>query len=71
MKFAAYGAHLFVFIVACSPAVFEGPIPLAGTPPMGWNSWNHFADHVTESGYPHRCCLQHDDQWLPQDARRP
>ena len=22
---------------------------LAATPPMGWNSWNHFADHVTDA----------------------
>ena len=22
--------------------------PLAATPPMGWNSWNHFAEHVTD-----------------------
>ena len=22
---------------------------LAATPPMGWNSWNHFAEHVTEA----------------------
>ena len=23
--------------------------PLAATPPMGWNSWNHFAGHVTDA----------------------
>lgn len=23
--------------------------PLASTPPMGWNSWNHFADKVSDS----------------------
>src|SRR5271165_5794709 len=22
---------------------------LAATPPMGWNSWNHFAEHVTDA----------------------
>jgi alpha-galactosidase len=22
---------------------------LAGTPPMGWNSWNHFAEKVTDA----------------------
>ena len=22
---------------------------LAATPPMGWNSWNHFADKVTDA----------------------
>jgi alpha-galactosidase len=25
------------------------PTPLAGTPPMGWNSWNHFADKVSDA----------------------
>jgi alpha-galactosidase len=25
-----------------------GQTELAATPPMGWNSWNHFAAHVTE-----------------------
>ena len=25
------------------------PIPLAQTPPMGWNSWNHFAQRVTDA----------------------
>ena len=23
--------------------------PTAATPPMGWNSWNHFAERVTEA----------------------
>ena len=22
---------------------------LAATPPMGWNSWNHFAEHVNDA----------------------
>jgi len=43
---------LFVFVVfcACRAAAAEpnGPAPLAATPPMGWNSWNHFADKVTD-----------------------
>jgi alpha-galactosidase len=25
------------------------PTALAGTPPMGWNSWNHFADKVSDT----------------------
>jgi alpha-galactosidase len=35
--------------------IFAGPMPALGqtvqpaqTPPMGWNSWNHFAEKVTE-----------------------
>ncbi len=26
-----------------------GQTKLAATPPMGWNSWNHFAGHVTDA----------------------
>jgi alpha-galactosidase len=26
-----------------------GQTQLAATPPMGWNSWNHFANHVTDA----------------------
>src|SRR5580658_5164543 len=25
------------------------PAQLAATPPMGWNSWNHFAERVTDA----------------------
>src|SRR5882762_790434 len=40
-------------IVACA-AFFLGTVPcpaevnVAATPPMGWNSWNHFAERVTD-----------------------
>src|ERR1700726_2550162 len=40
-------------IVAC--AAFLGTVPcpaevnIAATPPMGWNSWNHFAERVTDA----------------------
>ena len=27
----------------------DGQIPVATRPPMGWNSWNHFAGHVTDA----------------------
>ncbi len=33
---------------ACSP-ILSAQSPLASTPPMGWNSWNHFAGHVTDA----------------------
>ena len=26
-----------------------GQTKVAATPPMGWNSWNHFAGHVTDA----------------------
>jgi alpha-galactosidase len=32
----------------CPPASAQSP-QLAATPPMGWNSWNHFADKVTDA----------------------
>ena len=32
----------------CFPA-FAQPATLAATPPMGWNSWNHFAEKVTDA----------------------
>ena len=43
--------------VACALLLFAMPVfgqsdsqpRLAATPPMGWNSWNHFADHVTDA----------------------
>ena len=35
------------FAAACAQTA--GPLPLARTPPMGWNSWNHFAQTVTDA----------------------
>ncbi|HYK37143.1 glycoside hydrolase family 27 protein [Alloacidobacterium sp.] len=32
-------------VLAAAPAFSQ---QLAATPPMGWNSWNHFAGHVTD-----------------------
>jgi alpha-galactosidase len=36
------------FLMMLAVPVF-GQGKLAATPPMGWNSWNHFADHVTDA----------------------
>src|SRR5580658_3702096 len=36
-------------IVLMAGIAMAKPDPLAGTPPMGWHSWNHFADKVSES----------------------
>ena len=36
----------------CAALLFAAPAfsqQLAATPPMGWNSWNHFAEHVTDA----------------------
>jgi alpha-galactosidase len=35
------------FAAACAQTA--RPLPLARTPPMGWNSWNHFAQRVTDA----------------------
>lgn len=35
-------------LVLCGVAAF-GQTKLAATPPMGWNSWNHFAGRVTDA----------------------
>jgi alpha-galactosidase len=41
-------------VASCAVVLMAGialadPTPLAGTPPMGWNSWNHFADKVSDA----------------------
>ena len=35
-------------MMLCSLPLF-GQMKVAATPPMGWNSWNHFAGHVTDA----------------------
>ena len=41
-------ASLFcALLFAAVPAFSQTPI--AATPPMGWNSWNHFAERVTDA----------------------
>jgi len=40
-----------ISLLAIGPAIVQAAAPdttLAPTPPMGWNSWNHFADKVTD-----------------------
>src|SRR5579862_1940023 len=36
-------------VVAAPAVVFGQSAQLAATPPMGWNSWNHFATKVTDA----------------------
>ncbi|HEU4983488.1 MAG TPA: glycoside hydrolase family 27 protein, partial [Acidobacteriaceae bacterium] len=45
--FAALFAVAVVFIAY--PAASAQSAKLAATPPMGWNSWNHFATKVTDA----------------------
>src|SRR5271170_8088027 len=37
----------FALLLSCFPLIAQ--TKLAATPPMGWNSWNHFAEHVTDA----------------------
>jgi alpha-galactosidase len=41
------GALLCALLLSAVPALSQGKI--AATPPMGWNSWNHFAGRVTDA----------------------
>lgn len=41
-------ASLSCALLLCSVSAF-GQNNLAAKPPMGWNSWNHFANHVTDA----------------------
>ena len=41
--------YAMILLLACSAALAQTAAPqLAATPPMGWNSWNHFADKVND-----------------------
>ncbi len=38
-----------IAIAAAASIAVAQPAPTAATPPMGWNSWNHFAEKVTDA----------------------
>jgi alpha-galactosidase len=42
-------SSLPVVALAVSIAAAQNTAPLAATPPMGWNSWNHFAAKVSDA----------------------
>src|SRR5580698_7599931 len=44
--FAAFALSVVAFIASQSPA--QAP-KIAATPPMGWNSWNHFARKIDDA----------------------
>ena len=48
-RWAGRGLLLVFCIMFCSAALFAQSDAVALTPPMGWNSWNHFAWNVTEA----------------------
>jgi hypothetical protein len=39
-------------LAACGTSCCFGQAAVALTPPMGWNSWNHFAGQVTDADSP-------------------
>ena len=43
----AFATLSFVLLLSSLPSPSQ--TKLAATPPMGWNSWNHFAEHVTDA----------------------
>ena len=45
--FAVYASFAMIFHL-CAIATAQS-VDLAPTPPMGWNSWNHFAEKVTDA----------------------
>ena len=47
--FCLVWASMAMALGMCSSAADAQPAILAVTPPMGWNSWNHFADKVTDA----------------------
>jgi alpha-galactosidase len=42
-----FGVFSFALVLSVIPAF--GQPKVAAAPPMGWNSWNHFAGHVTDA----------------------
>ena len=45
---SAYSAHLQAAVVLMTVVSVGAQEKLAATPPMGWNSWNHFAERVDD-----------------------
>jgi len=41
--------QLVLFCLLTSTLVIVGQDKIAATPPMGWNSWNHFAEHIDDA----------------------
>jgi alpha-galactosidase len=47
---SVYGFLFCTLALSTAPLLSQAPTDrLAATPPMGWNSWNHFAEHVTDA----------------------
>jgi alpha-galactosidase len=49
MFFRKFVSVAFVLLCIGQSPTLRAQSNLAATPPMGWNSWNHFAEHVTDA----------------------
>jgi alpha-galactosidase len=49
MRLACPLVRLLSGCLLLSAVPMFGQVKIAATPPMGWNSWNHFAEHVTDA----------------------
>jgi alpha-galactosidase len=47
--FRTRGLVVFAAVALLPSVSCFGETLVAATPPMGWNSWNHFAEHVTDA----------------------
>src|SRR5271163_710257 len=48
LRFATVTVSILLGAMTTAPLSAQSP-QLAATPPMGWNSWNHFATRVTDA----------------------
>src|SRR5258707_13310623 len=44
----ALGLLIYMTLAACLLGAARAQEKLAATPPMGWNSWNHFAERIDD-----------------------
>ncbi|HEY7387744.1 MAG TPA: glycoside hydrolase family 27 protein, partial [Bryobacteraceae bacterium] len=40
---------VLIFCAALTVPLYSQQLPLAATPPMGWNSWNHYGCDVSDA----------------------
>jgi alpha-galactosidase len=50
LSFTVFPSLAALFFVALAPARGQSASQIAATPPMGWNSWNYFAEKVDDQG---------------------
>ena len=63
------GAPIFISVAVsltlmCKPTVSETPRVLAATPPMGWNSWDAYAETVSEAD------IRANAKWMAEHLKK-